>query len=340
MKQEYKDILNLDIDQIEPIPLTNEQKINLKKKVLEKKKGYKPNRVGRMAAAVFLGGGVLTASFMTIPAIANQIPFVQNILSYFADDALPSNYTDYAEIVNQVQSSNGIDIMIENAVYDGTNVFLTYAIKTEIDLGEMPRADGFLNVEPSSGNGGTGSIEKINETTYVGVEKITPHFDGKSPEKIMVEWEPLAFTNSQENKHFQGDWKFEFTLSQLPTNTQLLEETITHDGLSITMNSLETTEMTAALQYDYYIDEALLEKWPFITVELVQAKDNLGNVYELNSNGGVSHHNGTINEGGSTLYSLHPEAKSLTLTPKVYYANSSGEVVKEENVKPITIDLD
>jgi hypothetical protein len=339
MKQEYKDMLDLDIENLEPMPLTKEQKAAMKSRIMKKTRVKKPYRIGRVAAAVFLGASVLTASFMTIPAIANQIPFVQNILSYFEDDALPNSYTDLAEFVNQVQSSNGIDIMIENAVYDGTNVFVTYAIQTDIDLGKMPRADGFLNVEPASGSGGTGTVEKINETTYVGVEKVTPHFDEKSPEKVIVEWEPLAFWNYETNKQFEGDWKFEFTLVQLPTNIQLLEETGEQDGIKVAMKSIEESEMTAVLQYEYFVDETLLEKWPFISVELADVKDNLGNEYEINGNGGVSHHNGTVNQSRATIYSLHPDANSLTMTPEIFYANGSGEVVEVKKMKPITIKI-
>jgi Domain of unknown function (DUF4179) len=158
MTEEFKKCLGLDIDQIEPTPLSTEQKMKIKKHVLAKSTVRKRFNLRYLAAAVLLGVSVVTASFMTLPVIAKQIPFIQSILTYFKEDALPKTYVDLATIVNQIQSSNGIDVMIENAVYDGTNVIVTYAIQTEIELGDNPRSEGFLDVQQASGIGGAGSI--------------------------------------------------------------------------------------------------------------------------------------------------------------------------------------
>jgi hypothetical protein len=340
MKQECKDWIDLDIDQIEPKPLSTAQKMNIKRHVLFKSKVKKPFNVRYLAIAALLCISVVTTSFMTIPALANQLPFIQKILTYFDGDALPNSYVDFATIVNQVQSDNGIDIMIENAVYDGTNVILTYAVQTEFEIGDNPRTEGFLEVKETSGIGGTGTIEKINDTTYVGVEKVTPHFKGESPEEIVVKWQPIAFENTQTNQQFEGDWTFEFTLAQLPTNVQLLNQTMKQDGLTLVMKSLEQSEMTAVLTYDYYVEKSILQKWQFVSIEMMEVKDNLGNVYKTNGNGGVSRENGASNEMRATIYSLNPDATSLTLTPEVYYSKGSGEVLEVKEMEPITILLD
>jgi hypothetical protein len=292
-----------------------------------------------LAVAAFIGISVVTASFMTIPALANQIPFIQKILTYFDED-LPNSYADFATIVNQVQSDNGIDIMIENAVYDGTNVVLTYAIQTNAEIGDNPRSESFLEVRETNGIGGTGTIEKIDDTTYVGVEKVTPHFKGESPNEILIQWQPKAFENIQTNQRFEGDWAFKFTLAKLPTNIQLLNQTMKQDGLTLVIESLEQSEMTAVLKYDYYIEKSILQKWPFVSIEMIEVKDNLGNVYKSNGNGGVSHDNGASNEMQTTIYSLNPDATSLTLTPEVYYSKGSGEVLEVKSMEPITINLD
>lgn len=340
MNDKFKDWVDLDVDHVEPKPLSSEHKRTLKSHVLSNtktKKRFKPQYV---AAAAVLGFSVMTASFMSLPAVANQIPFIQSIVSYFEDDALPNTYSDLATIVNQVQSSNGIDVMIENAVYDGTNIFLTYAIQTEKELGDNPRVEGFIDVDQSTGMGGTGSIEKIKDTTYVGVEKVTPHFNDEPPEEILVRWEPKAFENFQANSTFEGDWEFEFTLSQLSTDLQLLNETAAQDGITLVMKSLKQSEMTAVLQYEYFVEEEILQDWPLVSIEMTSVTDNLGNTYEMNGNGGVSHDNGVSNEWRATVYSLDPNASSLTFTPEVYYSKGSGELVETKKLEPITIDLE
>lgn len=339
MNQKTKNLLNLDINEIEPKPLLTDQKMNIKNHVLSRSKIKKRFNVRYLAVAAVLGISVLTTSFMA-PAIANQIPFIQSILTYFEDDALPNTYSDFATVVNQVQSSNGIDVMIENAVYDGTNIILTYAIKTEKDLGYNPKSDGFLELEPATGIGGTGSIEKIYENTYVGIEKVTPHFKGESPKEILIQWQPKTFMNLQTNKKFVGDWNFEFTLAQLPTYVQQLNQTMEQDGLTIELKSLERSEMAAVLQYEFYVESSILQDWPFVSIEMAEVKDNLGNIYEINGNGGVSQNKGAKNQWRATIYSLDPNATSLTLLPAVYYSKGSGVGLGPTNMKPIIIDLD
>ncbi|HZH59013.1 MAG TPA: DUF4179 domain-containing protein [Metabacillus sp.] len=339
MSNDYQDLLNIDIDNIEPKHISKERKLEIKQHVLSKTNGKKRTYLHTLTAAALIGVTVITGSIMTAPALANQLPFIQSILSYFEKDTLPNKYVDLATVVNQVQSSNGIDVMIENAVYDGTNVMITYAIQTKENLGDQPISEGYIDVQHANAIGGTGFIEKTNVTTYVGVEKVTPHFQGKSPEAIMVKWQPKVFKNIEENKQYGGDWTFEFTLSQLPTTTQLLNETREQEGLTFVLKSLEHSEMASVLHYEFSVDKHVLKEWPFVLIEIMVVKDNLGNIYEVNGNGGISHDNGASQKSEATIYSIHPDASSLTLTPRVYYSQGSGKGVELEEMKPITIHI-
>ena len=251
MKEEYKDWLDLDTSHIEPMPLSPQKKVKIKKHVLSHTKAKK--RVNRryLAVAAIICLSVITASIMTVPAIATQVPFIQSILTHFEDETLPNEYADLATVINEVQSSNEIDVMIENAVYDGTSLIVTYAIQTEADLGSNPLSEGHFDIKDASGSGGTAKIEKINDHTYIGIENITPHFDGKSPKVILVQWEPRAFKNYQTGIKFAGDWKFEFSLSPLATNIQPLNETVSDNGISLVLKSIEQSEMSAVLDYEF-----------------------------------------------------------------------------------------
>lgn len=340
MKEQYQDWFDLDIDQIELKPLSDIRKKKIKMYVLANNKHEKKKfNMRHLAAAAILGLSVVTASYFALPTVAGQIPFMQNVLTYFEDEELPNTYADLATVVNQVQTSNGIGVMIENAVYDGTNVMITYAIQTELALGDAPRAEGWLDIRESSGIGGTGSIEKINDTTYVGVEKVTPHFTKENPEEIHVEWTPQAFTNNQTSEQIEGEWKFEFKLTQLATSLLTLDKSITQDGIKLTMKSLELSEMTAVLEYEFNVDESILQDWPLVSIEINEVKDNLGTVYEVNGNGGVSYDNGTINESKATIYSIDEQASSLTITPEIYYSKGFGQGLETVPMSTITIDL-
>ncbi|ETP67064.1 hypothetical protein G159_18125 [Planococcus glaciei CHR43] len=341
MKEQYKDWFDLDIDQIELKPLSDNKKKNIKAYVLANNKYEKKKfNMRHLATAAILGLSVVTASYFALPTVAGQIPFMQNVLTYFEDEELPGTYSDLATVVNQVQTSNGIDVMIENAVYDGTNVMITYAIQTELALGDDPIAEGWLDIKESSGFGGTGSIDKINDTTYVGLEKITPYFKKENPEEIHVKWIPQAFTNNQTSEQIEGDWQFEFKLTQLATNLLPLGKTIQAEGIKLTMVSIERSEMAAVLQYEFDVEESILQEWPGVSIEMSEVKDNLGNVYEVNGNGGVSYDNGASNETKATIYSLDERATSLTITPEIYYSKEMGKGLEIVPMDPITIDLD
>lgn len=340
MNEQNKGWFDLDVDQIEPKPLSDVQKKKIKTHVLAYNKYDKKKfNMQHLTAAAILGLSVVTASYFALPTVAGQIPFMQNVLMYFEDEELPTTYVDLATVVNQVQTSNGIDIMIENAVYDGTNVMVTYAVQTELVLGDNPRATGWLDIKESSGMSGSGSIEKINDTTYVGVEKVTPHFKKENPEEILVEWAPQAFTNEQTSEQIEGDWQFEFKLTQLATNLLPLDESIKQDGINLTMKSLELSEMAAVLDYEFDVDTSTLDDWPFVSIEINEVKDNLGNVYEVNGNGGISYDNGTFNKSKATIYSVDEQASSLTITPEIYYSKGSGEELEIVPMSTITIDL-
>ncbi len=341
MKKKYRDWIDFDIDQIELIPLSTEEKEDLKEHVLSKSKVKKSIKLRYLATAVILGISVITVSFMSLPALANQIPFIQSVLTYFEDDSVPNinTYTELATDMKQVQSSNGIDVSVEKAVYDGTNIILTYTIQTEAELGDNPRVDGMLDIQKANSSGSISNIRKINDTTYAGIEKVTPHFKGKSLDEIQVVWQPTLFENMETNKKFEGNWQFEFTLSELAANTIKLNQSVQEDGITLSMKSLKQTELTAVLQYEFNVDHSILKEWPFVIIEMVEVKDNLGNTYEIDSNGGASMENGASNKRKVTIYSLNPNATSLTLTPKVYFSKGSGKLGETRQISPITIDL-
>lgn len=340
MKDQNKEWFGMDFEQLEQKPLSDLHKKRIKAHVLANNQlKNKSSHMRSLAAAALLGLSVVSASYFALPAIAGQIPFVQNVLSYFEDEELPASYTTLATVIDQSQASNGIHVMIENAVYDGTNVIITYAIQSDLSLGDNPRTEGWIDIKESIGTSGSGSIEKINESTYVGVEKVTPLFKEKKPEAIHVHWVPQAFINSQTEAKIQGDWQFEFTLTQLASNFVQLDETSKQDGITINMKSLERSDLAAVLDFEYFVEKSVIEDWPFVSIEMAEVIDNLGNVYELNGNGSINYEDGTFNQSKTTIYSLDEQATSLTVTPEIYYSKGSGEMLEIKKMSPLVIEL-
>ncbi|MEO4054613.1 DUF4179 domain-containing protein [Solibacillus sp. CAU 1738] len=334
--KDYKQFANLNIEEIEPVEVTELEKKRVQHHVLGKKKKHPVWRKFAIAAVILLGATVTTP--FAFPSLASQIPFMKNIVDYTNTHLLNSNFSDLATVIEQVQSSEGISIMIENAVFDGTSVSLTYAIETDKDLGEQPYVNGHFSVKSASGYAGTSSIEKINDTTYIGIEKFTPHFDKGAPEEILVRWNPYEI-RTQAEVTYKGNWQFEFKLPKLQNEVKLVHATGQLDGVQIVVSSIEQNALSTIIHYEQYVDEATIKEWPHATSDIIEVKDNLGNVYSVNGNGGFSPDEGRSFELSITIDRLHPDATSLILTPQIYYSKGSGQITNMPIMEDITVDI-
>jgi Family of unknown function (DUF5643) len=154
-----------------------------------------------------------------------------------------------------------------------------------------------------------------------------------------VKWEPQVFENMSTNEQFKGDWKFQFTLKQLNGNVQKLSRTVKHDDITLSFNSLKKTDLGAVLTYGFIVEKSTLDEYPFVAVEMSDVKDNLGNEYKIQGNGGVSHDNGVSFDWTTSIYSLDAKAKTLTFVPKISYSKGSGKQLMEKEMDPVTINI-
>ncbi|MEH6944567.1 DUF4179 domain-containing protein [Bacillus sp. JJ722] len=250
-----------------------------------------------------------------------------------------NNYTDLATNIGQVQTSNGVSFMIENAVFDGTTVTVSFAIETDIDLGDSPHLSGFVDVKGASGMSGTGELKKINENTYVGIQKVTPHFNESTPDELKINWEPKSITNLNTNAEITGDWQFSFKLPKLENKMELVNGSTTKDGVTFVVKSIEKNDMSTVIHYDYFIDEKKLKKWSNTTVQFNSLKDDLGNIYKVDGNGAVSNDNGLSFKSSGTIKAIDANAKSLTIVPTIYFSKGSGKGLEIKEMDPVIIDL-
>ncbi|RDI37256.1 DUF4179 domain-containing protein [Falsibacillus pallidus] len=336
---EVKKLVDISIDDIEPVAVSELEKRRVKQHVLGRKKKRKPYQGIAAAAVIVIGAGI--AGSFAAPSLATQIPIIHNIMSYFTEeDSYNENFAKVAADISQTQTSNGVSVMIEDAAFDGSSITVSYAIQTDKELGETPYLKVPFDVKGSDGMGSSGRIEKINENTYVGTEKITPHFKGKTPDSLVMRWEPKAFVNMKTNESVKGDWKFAFNVRSLENKKVVVNQTTEANGVSVLIQSLETNDLSTIIHYSRYVDDkAILEKWPDVSVEIKSAVDDLGNSYKVDSNGGISRDNGISFDGSSTIKSVDPKAKSLIVVPVIYFSKGSGDGLETKEMDPIQIEL-
>lgn len=335
-----KEWIDMDIDQLELLDVTDIEKARVKQHVLKKRKKTPIWRNIAVAAVIIVGAS--TATGFAFPSLASQIPFMDNVINYFNDEEQHyKNFEAFSTDIGLAQTSNGITVMIDNAVYDGTNITVSYAIETEHPFGENldTLAPHWFDVKGSIASGGMGEITKINNTRYVGIATLTPHFkDDVYPETVQVTWEPTTFTN-HEGVEIKGDWSFAFSLERLEGNLELVNETVQDEDVTFTLQSVEFTPVSTVISYEQVVTDELLELWPSVT-PVFRVSDDLGHVYiNETGGGGMSPDKGKTFKGTTEFGTIQEGASQLIIQPIEIASHNYGKGHIEIELDPIVIDL-
>lgn len=336
-----KEWMELDVDQLELEDVTNMEKARVKQHVLKKRNRTPIFRKLSLAAILFISAA--TATSFAFPSIASQLPFMDNVVRYFDDEYMQfTNFETFSSEIGLAQTSNGITVMIDDAVYDGTNITVSFAIETEHDFGNSMyvRAPHWFDVVGASGSGGSDRIAKISDKRYVGLASFTPHFKNDTyPDTVEVTWQPEAFYNSVTNMEVKGDWSFAFSIDRLAGNLQSVNETVGNSEVSLTLQSIEYTDVSTVFSYNQEVQESLLNKWKEVT-PVFYITDNLGNQYmEGTGGGGSTSDNYRTFEGTTSFGAIHEDATELIIQPAAIASLMYGMGHIEIDLEPIVIDL-
>ncbi|MGY3313013.1 hypothetical protein ACV242_001509 [Peribacillus simplex] len=153
MKDIYELLNDMDIDETEfkEMEVTELEKAKIKrslKKSISKKKKMKRWQKNVLAASIIFGlstatiGFSFTASAKSIPLIGDIFSFLGNGKTGLYDDikntgkGLYGDYKAYSNEIGLTEESNGLTFTINDAIYDGKTVTITYTIESEEDLGD------------------------------------------------------------------------------------------------------------------------------------------------------------------------------------------------------------
>lgn len=287
-----------------------------------------------VAVGILLIGTVLTA--YVSPAFAKvftQIPIIGQAFDYFI--LQEDYYQSYEEISTDIglfEKSNGIEINIQKAFYDGNMVTLSYIIKGEEDLGSFP---DFENL-PTGISGGGYEGEYVDGVGYVGMMRLSMR--DNTQDIVNINWTPQAIIS--EGQKIEGDWHFEFSLNKLEGEHIVIHKQVSQDGVSVELIDAVKTDVNLTINYSQDVDPAIHERWMGVEAEL-SAIDNLGNKYKVPYNGGTGTKNGDSSEDitwNATIHGLNPKATSITFYPFAHLSNSQSDN-KRIDFDPITIEL-
>lgn len=338
MKDIYELLNDIDIDdnEFEEMEVNELEKSKVKrslKKSINKKINKKSWKMNVAAASIIVGLSVTTFG-LTFPVYAGNIPVIEDIFRFFgnggADDGkkeisnesqvttdsgtgLYYDYKEYSNELNITKESNGIKLTINDAVFDGKTVSITYSIESEQDLGE----DAFISSPKIKGMKATGGISRTSKTgknEYVGLLTVSNLEDTKI-DIANIKWDIDSIQNPDNQSEIKGDWKFAFSLNASESKIQLTDGSSEQDGVKVNIGKISVTPMSFTVYYDQEISEKVRNKWDGVDVEL-EIKDDLGNFYSGEGNGGKGKDSFSVS-GSKTFEKLDQNASKLIITPHI-----------------------
>lgn len=331
----YDELQKIEI----PVELHDRAKLGVKRAKKEQQK----RRFPMFVAVSAIIAGFVTVSF-AFPSIASQIPFMDNVIQFFSDeDRNYQNFSTFSTEIGLTQTSNGTTVMIDQAVYDGTNITISYAIETEQaikDESEVYPSQRF-DVVGATGIGGSEKVMKISDNRYVGLATLTPYFeDDTYPESVEISWQPERFVDTLNDIELSGDWAFTFSLDRIESDIQLLNQTVQNEEISFTLRSIEFTNVSTVIHYEQIVSDKLLDKWESVTPSF-HITDDQGNVYmDGTGGGGMSVDNGKTFKGSIDFGTMKEGASKLIINPIIVASHNFGRGHIEIELDPIVIDLE
>ncbi|MEK4485637.1 DUF4179 domain-containing protein [Psychrobacillus sp. FSL H8-0484] len=289
-----------------------------------------------IAVAGILSVCTISSAYVS-PAFANfvtQIPIIGQAFDYFITQE--NYYLAYEEIstdIGLVEKSNGIELIIEQAFYDGNTVTFSFVLRTEEDLGS--NFPSFKNMPTNLGTGGYGG-EYVDGVGYVGMMTLSVRDNTK--DILNIDWSPQAIYSDEHV--IEGDWHFKFSLNKLEGKQIAIHEQVSQDGVTVELIDAVKTEVNLTINYLQDVDTSFDENWMAVEAEL-SAIDNLGNKYKVPYNRGTGTEGGDSSEDltwAATIHDLDPEATSITFYPYAHVSNSQSDN-KRIDFDPITIEL-
>ena len=349
--------INIDEDEFEEMEVSELEKAKVKntlKKSINKKRKMKSWKKNVAIASIFVGLSATTLG-LTFPAYAKNIPVIEDIFRFFdngrVEDSIKDNvskdeekglyynYKQFSNEINLTKESNGIKITLNDAVFDGKTVTLTYSIESEQDLGEHA-GTSLPKIEGMNALGGTDRTTRIDTNKYVGILTVSS-LEDKTLDAANIKWNIDSIQNPDNQTEIKGDWNFDFSLNAVDSTMQLSDRSSEQNGVKVNIEKISVTPMSFIVYYDQIVSEKVRNKWDGVDVEL-EIKDDLGNVYSGQGNGGQGTDSYNM-RWSKTFEKLDSNATKLIVTPHItlrdYNSNNYGsvEISKDGEESEITL---
>ncbi|AFM00062.1 MULTISPECIES: DUF4179 domain-containing protein [Desulfitobacterium] len=374
---EFFNEIDIDLNEFEEAEVDELEKSRVKKRVRERiaetghsgglKKRRKSKGMVAVAAAMIMTVG-LSGFGLAFPAYAKEVPVIGDIFRFLDDGrtGVYDLYTEKALDIDMVKADNGIEVTLNQGVYDGKTLSFTYTIKTEKDFGERPYLNSEVDVDFAQGSTGGEQLKRVSPGVYVGQSNYTFFSEEEARDSISFRWKISGMTNMEEGaepkENKKTPCKLNFSVSLNTLDYTVVKIDANQDqvqNVAISLNRLSITPINTLLYYSEIVPNTLSHAaqmdW--------EIKDDLGNVYEYEGNGGHGKVGDKMTEMEHiiTFKRLDPKAKTLLITPTLklvptqgggvefdenghetrfsYEGLPEGVTAGEWTMKPISVDL-
>ncbi|KGM45705.1 hypothetical protein NP83_04685, partial [Neobacillus niacini] len=200
-------------------------------------------------------------------------------------------------------------------------VTLTYTIESEQELGNAGITSPVI--QGMAAMGGTSKTTKIDTNKYIGILTVSSLEDIEM-DVANVKWNIDSINNPDSDSEIKGDWRFAFSLNAVDSKMQLSDSSSEKNGVKVDIEKISVTPMSFIVDYSQDVSQLVTNTWDGVNVDL-EIKDDLGNIYSGEGNGGKGSE-GTFNFSWSkTFEKLDQRATKLIITPYVTFRDHNSD---------------
>lgn len=184
----------------------------------------------QLAIAASIAVILISCISMVFPIVARDLPVVGSVFQFLSENnIIDKDYIAYKVNLNVSKSSNGVEITINDIVYDGVQLALGYTVKSEKDL----KTDPFIfksniRINGKTVNTGSGASGLFKDSkAYIGVAYInlgnsssinTSAGNIKIPNEFLINLDIRELVGE-----IKGNWDFKFKVSKEKINLKSKE---------------------------------------------------------------------------------------------------------------------
>ncbi|PLR98410.1 DUF4179 domain-containing protein [Bacillus sp. T33-2] len=246
-----------------------------------KRKWFLPGAAA-IAAACILGSGFISP---TVANVLQRVPFLEMVYDegispfYGFSDASHENMTTK---INETVQDNGVRMTLNEAVYDGIRLGLSYTIEVDKDLesigtrlvGKDLGVSFTFNEKKPENWGYNWESRKVGPNTFVAVQSI-PYVKqfGEKDLNVSIHFTSLGEENN-EGKIIKGDWVFKhIPIKKLDTKLIEPNKIVTTENITLQIAKIQISPLTTQITFDQSRSKA--KKYSIVV------KDDKGNQLEM-----------------------------------------------------------